>query len=81
MHGQKNIKFSVDVAEVSVCLECDSASLGNWFLSFRDDVVILSSAVEMTNFGRWREHVGNKLPSDTLSHPKRTETSAAFGSA
>jgi hypothetical protein len=40
----------VVVVEVSVCLECDCVSLGNWFLSFRDDVVFLSSTVERTDF-------------------------------
>jgi hypothetical protein len=60
----QNVKFLEDF----VLREFDATSLGNQFLTIREDILASSSGVEM--------HKKNQLPIEAASCPRRTESSA-----
>jgi len=76
----KCLCFQSSVAEDSVLLVYDAASLGNWFLTFWDGTVVSSSRVEMTRKTLEDEsttlswNTRNKVL-DAATHPRRIETS------
>lgn len=60
----QNVKLLKDF----VLRECDGTSLGNRFLTIRDNILASSSGVEM--------HKKNRLPTEAASCPRRVELSA-----
>ena len=85
-----SLVFRSGVAEVAVFLESDVTSLGNLFPAFRCSEAFSSSSVEMSKIAAlgismpeeetitFSRKVGNRLPSDVTSYPRRTETSYKF---
>lgn len=59
----QNVKLLADF----VLRECDDTSLGNRFLTIRDDILASSSGLEM--------HKKNRLPTEAASCPRRVESS------
>jgi hypothetical protein len=64
------------VAEVSILLGFDIIPLNNWYLMFWDSMAVVGSKIlsledKTTTLS---QNVGNQLPSDTASYPKRTCT-------
>jgi hypothetical protein len=77
----ESLGFRSGVDEIYFLLRCDTVSEGNWFPTFRDNVVVSSSRVEMSKkycIGNETttlcRNIGNKLSSNTASYPRRVVT-------
>jgi hypothetical protein len=63
------VTFCNGVDELSTVLGYDTLLLGDWFLMFPDNIVVISSRLEMS------KNAANQLPGDAASQARRTDIS------
>jgi hypothetical protein len=69
MYGHSRL----EVPEVSVILECGAVSLGEWYQTFQDNVVLSSSGVEISMKFTYNPHEIYIQSTKFLTHIKQVK--------